>query len=407
MTRKGGMMKAALARRLLWLFLLITAFSLTACGGSSDPAPEASSMSVKGVMSLIGSGRTAPDAKDRVLLVDVRSSNDYIEGHVPQSLTVPLEMIADNGKALYTNGFDRLDTTASTTIKDSWLSHMLVNQLVNDFAATYQDAEIIFYGETVSQGRTAKELAKKIGFTRVSYMSGSYEDWKKAYPSDIEMNYSGIESVNLGGGSFVMTGYINNTNYANVSTKGTHHAITFKGGGLHNNAIFQVNLAPFCFQEMLTYLGANPLGNMADGIFFGDMSVWRSKFTSGQAVVYSVTWDGAAGYYDLHELFEEKASFYQPDPATFKKVGFEARIGGTRESNLNWNPGCIFCFYSCVCGITSSGLANEDTWFADGGLYNEDYADMRNYHAGRYYPKAAMLPAAGQPVKIKVSIVPL
>jgi len=25
---------------------------------------------------------------------------------------------------------------------------------------------------------------------------------------------------------------------------------------------------------------------------------------------------------------------------------------------------------------------------------------MRNYHAGRYYPKAAMLPATGQPVKI-------
>lgn len=400
-------MKTEVICRMLCICFMMTAFLLSGCGGSSEPKTDSDAVSVKSVKSLIDSGKTAPDTTDRVLLVDVRPSSSFIEGHVKQSLTVPLELFSSNGKALYTNGYDRLDTTASTAIKDSWLSHMLVNQLVNDFSSTYQDAQIIFYGATGAEGRSAMKLARTIGFTRVSYMADGYEDLKKAYPSDTEINYSGIESVSLADRSFVMTGYINNTNYANVSTKGTHHAITFKGGALHSNAIFQVNLAPFCFQEMLTYLGASPVGNMADGIFFGDMSVWGSKFTNGQAVIYSVTWDGATGYYDLHDLFEEKASVYQPDPATFTKVGFEARIGGTRESNLNWNPGCIFCFYSCVCGITSNALANEDTWYADGGVYNEDYADMRNYHAGRYYPKAAMLPATGQPVKIKVSIVPL
>jgi rhodanese-related sulfurtransferase len=401
-------MRKGIEHGIVWLFVMILAFSLAGCGGSSTTTAfstvSSSGVAVQDVKAMIEEGKTAPNATDRVLLVDVRSSSAYIGGHISQSLTAPLDLFTDNGKALYTNGYDRLDVTASTAIRDSWLSHFLVNQLVNDFSETYQDSKIIFYGASTADARTAMMVARQIGFTQAYYMTGGYAAWLDAYPGDSEMNYAGIESIDIVNGSFIMTGYINDTNYANVSAKGTHHCITFNGGALHNNALFQVHLPPFCFQEMLTYLGASPLGNMADGIYFGTMDEWRSKFTDGEPITYSITWDGAGRYYEIDELFEEKPSQYQPDPDSFVPVGFEARIGGTRESNLNWNPGCILCFYSCVCGITSNSHANEDTWFADGGVYNDDYADMRNYYAGRYYPRTDILPGMAQPIRIKVQI---
>ncbi len=200
-----------------------------------------------------------------------------------------------------------------------------------------------------------------------------------------------------------MSGYINNTNFQNVSSRGMHHGIIFDGGGLHNNGLLQVTTPPFCFQEMLTFLGASPEGNMAEGIDFGNMDEWAAKYPDGEKIEYSVTWDGAEKYYPLDEVYEEKPSGFQPDPAAFRLVGFEPRIGGTRDSNLNWNPGCIFCFYACVCGITSNAKANENTWFADGGTYDETTADT-NFFAGRYYPRMDILPGEGTPIKIKVQI---
>ena len=114
-------------------------------------------------------------------------------------------------------------------------------------------------------------------------------------------------------------------------------------------------------------------------------------------------------YYTLDELYTEQASEFDTDPGSFAAVGIESRIGGTRDSNLNWNPGCIFCFYACVCGITSNATANEDTWFADGGIYDVVSLpdDDRNYYAGRYYPNLTLFPASGEEVQIKVTVVPV
>ena len=146
---------------------------------------------------------------------------------------------------------------------------------------------------------------------------------------------------------------------------------------------------------------------MAEGIFFGTMDVWESKYPDGRQINFSVTWDGAGRYYGLDELFEERESEYHPAGTPFSLLGVEMRIGGTRESNLNFNPGCISCFYSCVCGITSNARANELTWFADGGIYDfENFPDdERNVYAGRYYPRTDVLPGAGEAIQVKATIV--
>ena len=94
--------------------------------------------------------------------------------------------------------------------------------------------------------------------------------------------------------SFVFTGSINNVNYANVSTRGTHHGVTYSGGCLASSSFLWADIAPFGFAQMLTYLEASSEGNMADGIYYGDMTEWQSKFPDGQEVVFEVTWDGAA-----------------------------------------------------------------------------------------------------------------
>ena len=375
-------------------------FLLSACGSSSS-SHDSSSYSLKTLKRLVDSGATASDASDRILIVDIRQSSDYIKGHIKDSLSIPLDMISDNGNPIYTNGYDQLNTTASTALSDSWLCHMLVNQLVNDFAGTYENSRIIFYGSTMDEGRQAAELAKKIGYKNVYYLFGDYRSWDQTYPDDTQLYYSGVESVDTFNGSFIMTGFINNNNFENVSIYGTHHGIVYKGGGLQYYGLLQSDMSPFPFQELLTYLGASPEGNMADGIYYGDYS---AKFVNGQRIDFEVTWSGAPKYYTLNELYEEKPSAFQPATPPFAAVGIEPRIGGTRESNINWNPGCIFCFYSCVCGITSNAKSNDNIWFADGGTY--DYTDNpRNYYAGRYYPRMNIFPGKGQAIKIKVTIV--
>jgi rhodanese-related sulfurtransferase len=388
---------------LLFIQILIVS-CISGCGGSSSSSHDSASFSFKTVKKLIDTGSTSAGAADRVLIVDVRQSSDYINGHIKDSLSVPLTMISNNGLPVYTNGYDQLNTSTSTALADSWLCHMLVNQLVNDFASTYEKSRIIFYGSTMDEGRQAAELAKKIGYKNAYYLFGDVTSWDQTYPDYTQLYYSGVESVDTFNGSFVMTGFINNTNFENVSIYGTHHGIVYKGGGLHEYGLLQADMAPFPFQELLTYLGASPEGNMADGIYYGTDEEYAAKFVDGQRIDFEVTWAGASKYYTLNELYEEKTSAFQPATPPFAAVGIEPRIGGTRESNINWNPGCIFCFYSCVCGITSNAKSNDNIWFADGGTY--DYTDdPRNYYAGRYYPRMNIFPGKGQAIKIKVTIV--
>ena len=376
------------------VLVVLLGCSLTACTKSTT---------MEELQQAITAGDTAPDNEERLLVVDVRDSNNFMAGHIKDALSVPLSMIAQGEQPLYTNGYDEVSPTAATGIASSWLAHMLINQLVNDFSSTYENSRIVFYGAAAADGMEAARLAQSVGYKNVSFLDGDYASWNGKYSDLTKEFYDGVETVDKAAGSFVMTGYINNTNFQNVSARGTHHSIIFKGGGLHNNGLLQVNMAPFCFQELLTYLGASPAGNMADGIDFGTMDVWGSKFPNGQQVEYSVTWDGAEKYYALSEIFEEKPTEFQPDPAAFKPVGIESRVGGTRDSNMNWNPGCIFCWYACVCGITSNARTNEDTWFSDGGTYDETAAET-NFYAGRYYPKMDILPGEGKPIKVKVTI---
>ncbi len=146
---------------------------------------------------------------------------------------------------------------------------------------------------------------------------------------------------------------------------------------------------------------------MADGIYYGTSEEYGSKFADGDRIDYSVTWNGAGQYYALEELFEERPSEFHPNPAGFEPLGIEARMGGTRDSNLLWNPGCIFCLYSCVCGISSNDKVNDDVWFADGGIYDTfgQPDDERNYYAGRFFPKSELMPGPGEPIEIKVTII--
>ncbi len=395
--RKGDSMKNNVFKLTAIAALACLAFLQTGC-------KQLNVTSMKDVADLIVAGNTAPDTQNRVLIVDVRSSTDFIQGHIKNALTAPLDQFTKDGEALYTNSFDTVSPTAAEGIANSWLAHMLINQLVNDFASTYADSRIIFYGATIKQANQAARIARKIGYTNATYMFGPYDSWVKAHGDQTGQYYDGVEAVDEDNGTFVMTGFINDTNFDNCSTYGTHHGIIFKGGGLHNNGLLQVNIAPFCFQELLTHLGASPEGNMADGIYYGTDEEYSAKHTDGQKIQYYITWDNASRYYAFSELYIENHSAFDPDNATFELLGIESHIGGTRDSNLNWNPGCIFCMYSCVCGITSNSKANENTWFSDGGTYDMTSAST-NFYAGRYYPRMDILPGQGTVMKIKVKIV--
>lgn len=393
-------------RLLSIVFLFIWMLSGFGCSDSDDPVSTRApvvSMSGQTLAASIQNGETAAGVPDRLLVVDTRSSAEYIEGHIKDALSAPYDMIAFNNAPLYTNGYDEISATASEKISDSWLAHLLVNQLVNDFVSTYQDSKIVFYGD---DAENAARVAKSVGYTDVQAMAGDYTQWSAEYPDLIAIHAPGVTGLDASAATFTFTGMINNINYANVSTRATHHGITYKGGALAASSFFWADLPPFLFQEILTYLGASPEGNMADGVYYGDMTEWQSKYPDGQRIKFEITWDDADRYYDLVELFEEKKSEFDDGSSVFSELGIEPRIGGTRDSNLNWNPGCIFCFYACVCGITSNARANEDTWFSDGGIYDVmNYPDdSRNYYAGRYYPKADMLPEAGETITVRATI---
>ncbi len=193
-----------------FLLIMLSGLVMAGCGSDSD----GSGVSMKTLATYIQSGATEEGAQNRILVVDTRSSAEYIDGHIKDALSIPYQMISENGKALYTNNYDEVSPTASDQIADSWLRHMLVNQLVNDFVSTYQNSEIIFYGDYAED---AEEIAKEIGYTDVDHLSGGYEKWAERYPDYVQKYGPGVVSVDQENGSFVFTGFINNANYDNVS----------------------------------------------------------------------------------------------------------------------------------------------------------------------------------------------
>lgn len=386
-----------------WIGVMLAVLILVMSGGCNGGSGS-SGRSMASLAQEITSGATAENALGRILIIDTRPSSDYLSGHIKDALCVPYELIQDGGQPLYTNGYDAVAVDASEQLADSWFTHLIVNQLVNDFSSTYKNSTIIFYGDN---GKKAAELAEKIGYTDIDWLGAAYADWASTYPDLSSLYAPGVVSVDESEKSFIFTGSINTDNYDNVSSWGTHHGIVYKGGGLNFYSLIQADIPPFLFQETLTRLGADPGGNMADGIYYGSSEEYGVKHTSGQQVEFLISWEGADRYYTLSELFTEQPGQYDPDPDGFAALGLEARIGGSRDSNLNWNPGCIFCCYSCVCGITSNSKANDNDWFDDGGIYEPltDPDNPQNYYAGRYFPRADLLPTAGETILIKAVIV--
>jgi rhodanese-related sulfurtransferase len=248
----------------VWIGMMavIAALALSGCGSSDS---DKTKVGMKYLASQVESGSTAENASARILVVDTRSSSDYIQGHIKDALNVPYAMIVSDGKPLYTNGYDAISITASDKLADSWLAHMLINQLVNDFFSTYEDSTLVFYGDN---GCKAKDAAISVGYENAVCLDATYDAWESAHP-DLTAKYGpGVESVDKENHSFVFTGFINTTNYANVSIRATHHGITYKGGCLSASSFLQADLPPFCFQEIMTYIGISSAGNMADGIVY-------------------------------------------------------------------------------------------------------------------------------------------
>lgn len=115
----------------MMIFFLAAGMLISGCHDSDDDG-----VSMDTVASYIASGQTAYGAPNRVLIVDTRESAAYIDGHIKDALNVPFERVQENGRPLHTNNDDTVSTTASDALADSWLKHLLVNQLVNNFVST-------------------------------------------------------------------------------------------------------------------------------------------------------------------------------------------------------------------------------------------------------------------------------
>ena len=70
------------------VLVVLLACVLTACTKSTT---------MEELQQAITAGDTAPDNEERLLVVDVRDSNDFIAGHIQDALSVPLSMIAQGG----------------------------------------------------------------------------------------------------------------------------------------------------------------------------------------------------------------------------------------------------------------------------------------------------------------------
>ena len=75
-------------------------------------------------------------------LFDVRSGEEYAAGHLPTSVSFPLDTLHDEIKQILDGGY------------------------------SYMSAEIIVYGNTEEQGVQAEKILKDLGFTNVRYLAG-------------------------------------------------------------------------------------------------------------------------------------------------------------------------------------------------------------------------------------------
>ena len=63
---------------------------------------------VNELVTLINDGDTsATDVGDRVIIVDTRDSDDYIEGHIADALNVPYSLISEDDAPLYYQWLER------------------------------------------------------------------------------------------------------------------------------------------------------------------------------------------------------------------------------------------------------------------------------------------------------------
>lgn len=80
------------------------------------------------------------------LIVDVRTEDEYLAGHIPTARLIPVDKIGE-----YT-----------------------------DSLAKHKDARIIVYCQTGSRAQRAAKKLEASGFSKVEILQGSFAGWKKA-----------------------------------------------------------------------------------------------------------------------------------------------------------------------------------------------------------------------------------
>lgn len=123
-------------KKIIWAILTVCGIvMLAACGGADTSSDEKlyEDVNVKQAKELIDSGE--------VIIIDVRSQEEYDEGHIPNSLLIPVDEID--------NRMDELD----------------------------KDASYLMVCRSGNRSANASDLLAKNGFAHIKNMKGGMNDW--------------------------------------------------------------------------------------------------------------------------------------------------------------------------------------------------------------------------------------
>jgi len=125
-----------------------------------------------------------------------------------------------------------------------------------------------------------------------------------------------------------------------------YHAVVNREGSAAGKALFVTDADDGELARTLREMGARDGGGVP-------MAAWDLRWVplvsapasrvAGTRVEVRVTWEGAQGSYELHELLEDSGG-----------EGIEMRFGGNEEHDHHWNSGCILCLFSCPGGVISN-----------------------------------------------------
>ena len=125
-----------------------------------------------------------------------------------------------------------------------------------------------------------------------------------------------------------------------------YHALVNREGSAAGKALFVTDADDGELARTLREMGARDGGGVP-------MAAWDLRWVplvsapasrvAGTRVDVRVTWEGAEGSYDLHELLQDSGG-----------EGIEMRFGGNEEHDHHWASGCILCLFSCPGGVISN-----------------------------------------------------